>query len=81
MLRGKQKEKLYDKVVLRALGFTFTCVDYADGWIPVQERNAASKSIAGVARSMCLYLSTMENCLPLKMAAWHNAPCMYMCGT
>ena len=33
MLRGKRKGKLYGEVVLRAPGFTFTCVDYADGYL------------------------------------------------
>lgn len=51
-VKRQAKGKLYGEVVLRALDFTFTCVDYADGY-PLQERNATGRSIAGVARSIC----------------------------
>ena len=75
-VKRQAKGKLYGEVVLRALDFTFTCVDYADGYLYKKGMLLVEVLLEWQDQYGSTSVPWKTNCLPLQMAAWHSAACM-----
>ena len=77
-VKRQTKGKLYDEVVLHALDFTFTSVDYAAGYMHLYKKGMLLVEVLLEWQDQCASTSVpwKTDCLPLQMAAWRSAACM-----